>query len=111
MNLLATWSISKANRQSLNVEGSFQHILNDLYAFIATAIAGGVILLTGFNQADAIAALVIAALMLRAGYGLVRDSGRVFLEAAPKGLNPQEIGNSWSQSPVWLRSMTFMCRR
>ena len=92
VNLLATWLISKANRSSLNVEGAFQHILNDLFAFIATAIAGLVILLTGFARADAIAALVVAALMLKAGISLVRDSGRIFLEAAPSGIDPQALG-------------------
>jgi cobalt-zinc-cadmium efflux system protein len=95
VNLLATWTLSKANRESLNVEGAFQHILTDLFAFIATAIAGGIIYFSGgYNRVDAIAALVVAALMLRAGYGLVKESGRIFLEAAPKGLDPQEIGDA-----------------
>ncbi|MFC9690583.1 cation diffusion facilitator family transporter [Kribbella sp. NPDC056951] len=92
VNLFATWLISKANRSSLNVEGAFQHILNDLFAFIATAIAGLIVLLTGFARADAIAALVVAALMLKAGVALVRDSGRIFLEAAPAAIDPQALG-------------------
>ena len=92
VNLFATWLISKANRSSLNVEGAFQHILNDLFAFIATAIAGLVVLLTGFARADAIAAVVVAALMLKAGISLVRDSGRIFLEAAPPRIDPQALG-------------------
>ncbi|MEV5965235.1 cation diffusion facilitator family transporter [Kribbella sp. NPDC051952] len=92
VNLFATWLISKANRSSLNVEGAFQHILNDLFAFIATAIAGLVVLLTGFARADAIAALVVAVLMLKAGISLVRDSGRIFLEAAPTAIDPQALG-------------------
>lgn len=91
VNLLAVWIMAKANRESLNIEGSYQHILTDLYAFIATAIAGGVIWLTGWNRVDAIAALVVAALMVKAGYELVRDSGHVFLEAAPKHLDPDAI--------------------
>ncbi|MEU4195276.1 cation diffusion facilitator family transporter [Kribbella sp. NPDC026611] len=92
VNLFATWLISKANRSSLNVEGAFQHILNDLFAFVATALAGLVVLLTGFARADAIAALVVAALMLKAGVSLVRDSGRIFLEAAPARIDPQALG-------------------
>jgi cobalt-zinc-cadmium efflux system protein len=92
VNLIATWLISKANRSSLNVEGAFQHILNDLFAFVATALAGLIVLLTGFARADAIAALVVAVLMLKAGISLVRDSGRIFLEAAPSGVDPQAIG-------------------
>jgi cobalt-zinc-cadmium efflux system protein len=92
VNLVATWVLAGANRESLNVEGAFQHILTDLAAFVATAVAGAVILLTGFERADGIAALLVAALMLRAAYGLLRESGRVFLEAAPRGLDPDQIG-------------------
>jgi cobalt-zinc-cadmium efflux system protein len=55
VNLAATWCLSKANRSSLNIEGAFQHILTDLFAFIATAVAGLVLVLTGFTRADAIA--------------------------------------------------------
>jgi cobalt-zinc-cadmium efflux system protein len=94
VNLLATWTLSRANRDSMNIEGSFQHILTDLAAFVFTAIAGAVILLTGFDRADGIASLIVAAIMLHASWGLLRESGRVFLEAAPRGLDPDEIGNA-----------------
>ncbi|MBY8861855.1 cation diffusion facilitator family transporter [Nocardia sp. CA2R105] len=94
VNLLATWMISRANRTSLNVEGAYQHILTDLFAFIATAVAGVVIVLTGFVRADAIATLVVVVLMLRAGVSLVRASSRIFLEAAPADLDPTEIGQA-----------------
>ncbi|MFD8079224.1 cation diffusion facilitator family transporter [Streptomyces sp. NPDC059718] len=93
VNVGAAWCLSRANRTSLNVEGAFQHVLNDLYAFIGTAVAGLVVLLTGFVRADAIATLVVVGLMLKAGCGLVRDSGRIFLEAAPAGLDPDEVGD------------------
>lgn len=94
VNLVATWTLARANRQSLNVEGSFQHILTDLYAFIGTAIAAAVILATGFDRADPIASLLVAGLMLRSAYGLLMASGRVFLEAAPTGLDPDTIGRA-----------------
>jgi cobalt-zinc-cadmium efflux system protein len=94
VNLLATWTLAGANRRSLNVEGAFQHILTDLYAFVATALAAAAILVTGFDRADPIAALLVAALMLRSAWGLLRASGRVFLEGAPEGVDPQEIGRA-----------------
>ncbi|MDX6598405.1 MAG: cobalt-zinc-cadmium efflux system protein [Gaiellales bacterium] len=94
VNLAATWVLSRANRRSLNVEGSFQHILTDLYAFVATAIAGGIVLWTGWLRADALASLLVAAFMLRAAYGLLRDSGRIFLEAAPSDVDPDQIGRT-----------------
>jgi cobalt-zinc-cadmium efflux system protein len=86
--------------RSLNLVGAFQHILTDLYAFIATAVAGLVIILTGFDRADAIATLIVVGLMLHAGYGLIRDSGRIFLEAAPAGLSPAAVGAAMAARPL-----------
>jgi cobalt-zinc-cadmium efflux system protein len=94
VNLVATWVLAGANRRSLNIEGSFQHILTDLYAFAGTAIAAGVILATGFERADPLASLLVAGLMLRSAYMLLKASGRVFLEAAPHGLDVAAIGNA-----------------
>jgi cobalt-zinc-cadmium efflux system protein len=94
VNLVATRVLAGADRSSLNVEGAFQHVLTDLFAFIATAVAGAVVLITGFSRADGIAALVVAALMLRSGYALLRESGRVLFEASPRDLDPQEIGTA-----------------
>lgn len=91
VNVVASWLISRADRTSLNVEGAFQHILNDLFAFIATAVSGLVVVLTGWARADAVAALVVAALMAKAGWGLIRDSWRIFLEAAPRGTDVAAI--------------------
>lgn len=94
VNLAAVQVLARGSHpeRSLNVEGSYRHILTDLYGFIATAIAAIVILATGFDRADPIASLLIAALMLRAGYRLLIASGRVFMEAAPAGLDPDVIG-------------------
>jgi cobalt-zinc-cadmium efflux system protein len=94
VNLAATLALAGANRRSLNIEGSYQHLLTDLFGFIGTAIAAAVILITGFQRADPLVSLLIAALMLRAGVSLVRASGRIFLEAAPEGLDPRAIGNA-----------------
>ncbi len=99
VNLAATWQLAKANRESMNIEGSFQHLLTDLAAFVFTAIAGAVIITTGFTRADGIASLIIAAIMLRAAYGLLRDSGRVLLEAAPEGMSADEIGRALAARP------------
>ena len=94
VNLLAARLLAGAERRSLNVEGAFRHVLTDLFAFIATAIAGALILIWGLERADGIASLLIAALMLWASYGLLRDSGRIFMEAAPPSLDPEQIGKS-----------------
>ncbi len=99
VNLLATWQLARANRENMAIDGSFQHLVTDLYAFIGTVIAAVIILTTGFLRADAIASLFVAALMLRAAYGLLKDSGRVLLEASPEGMNPREIGRALATFP------------
>ncbi|HJQ07808.1 MAG TPA: cation diffusion facilitator family transporter [Nocardioides sp.] len=91
VNVVAAWLLARANRSSLNVEGAYQHILTDLYGFVGTAVAAVVILTTGWVRADAVASLVVVALMLHSGWGLLRDSGRVLLEGAPAGTDLEGI--------------------
>jgi len=91
VNIAATWVLARANRSRLNVEGAFRHVLTDLYGFIGTVIAGIIIVTTGFTRVDAIASLLVVALMVKAAWGLLRDSGRVLLEAAPEGMNLEDL--------------------
>jgi cobalt-zinc-cadmium efflux system protein len=102
VNVAAAWVLARANRQSLNVEGSFQHIVTDLYAFIGTFAAGIVIVVTGFDRADAIASLFVAGLMIRSGLGLQRKALRVLLEGAPEGMAPADVG--WAMANAELVS-------
>jgi cobalt-zinc-cadmium efflux system protein len=101
VNLAAAAILARGSgaQRSLNVEGSYRHILTDLYGFIGTAVAAVIILATGFDRADPIASLFIAGLLLYAAYGLLKQSGRVFLEAAPPGIDPDEIGRTLAGHP------------
>jgi cobalt-zinc-cadmium efflux system protein len=94
VNAVAASLAARADRRSLNVEGAFRHILTDAYAFVATAVAGLIMIITGFDRADAIATLIVVALMAKAGTALLRESGRIFLEAAPPELSPEAIGQA-----------------
>jgi cobalt-zinc-cadmium efflux system protein len=98
-NLGAAAALGRAERRSLNVEGARAHVLTDLYASLGAATAGAVVLATGFDRADAIASLLVAALMLRSGWLLLRDAGRVLLEGAPEGVDPQAVGNALAAQP------------
>jgi cobalt-zinc-cadmium efflux system protein len=92
VNLLATTFTGRADRASLNVRGVLGHLITDLWAFAATVVAGIVVLTTGWNRADPVASLVLAAVMVWTGWRLVRAAGRVFLEAAPSGVDPSGLG-------------------
>ena len=91
VNLVAAWILRRADRSSLNVEGAVAHILTDLYGFIGTVVAAVVILATGYTRADSIASLLVVGLMLWSAWRLLRDSGRILLEAAPKGIDLAEV--------------------
>jgi cobalt-zinc-cadmium efflux system protein len=92
VNVVATWLAGHANRTSLNVKGVLALLVTDIWAFVASLVAGLVVLGTGWSRADAVASLLVAALMAWTGMYLVRAAGRVFLEAAPKGVDPQALG-------------------
>ena len=93
VNGAAAFVLSKASG-SLNVRGAWLHNLMDAYSSIATAIAAGVILATGFDRADAIASLLIAVPMVWTGWGLSKAAGRILLEAAPEGVDVDRIGTA-----------------
>jgi cobalt-zinc-cadmium efflux system protein len=116
VNVAATWVLARANRGSINVKGAFAHILTDLYGFIGTLVAGIVIVTTGFERADAIASLIVVGLMLYAAWGLLRETGRILLEAAPEGYAPDDIIAAITERPevasvhdvhVWLITSGF----
>ena len=69
VNLAATWVLARADRRSMNIEGAFQHVVTDLYAFVGTVVAAIVILTTGWTRADGVASLIVVALMLPRGLG------------------------------------------
>jgi cobalt-zinc-cadmium efflux system protein len=91
VNLAATWILARANRLSLNVEGAFQHIVTDLYGFLGTAAAAVVILVTGWNRVDPVAALFVVALVLRAAWRLLKASGHILLEGTPEAVDLDEV--------------------
>jgi cobalt-zinc-cadmium efflux system protein len=97
VNLAATLVLSRADRRSLNVRGAFLHVATDLAAFAGTALAGGLVLATGWSRFDPIAGLLVAALMARSSWSLLRESGRVFLEASPTGIDPDAVARALAE--------------
>jgi cobalt-zinc-cadmium efflux system protein len=99
VNVAAAWALSRAERRSLNVEGARAHVLADLYASLGAALAGLLVLTAGFERADVVVALLVAALMIRSAFSLLGRSAGVLLEAAPRGLDPDAIGHALAAHP------------
>lgn len=92
INVLAVLLAGRADQGSLSVRGAVAHLVNDAWAFAATLAAGVVVLTTGWQRADPVASALVGLLMLWTGVGLVRAAGRIFLEAAPSGVDPHALG-------------------
>ena len=94
VSIAASAVLARASRESLNVRGAFLHVLTDVAAFGATALAGGLILVTGWDRFDPIASLAVAVLMLWSSAQLLRESTVIFLEGAPSDADPDAIGSA-----------------
>jgi len=99
VNLAATFVLSRADRENLNVRGAFLHVATDLAAFAGTAVAGALVLATGWDRFDPIAGLLVAALMIRSSWMLLRASGRIFMEGSPTGIEPDDVARALARDP------------
>jgi cobalt-zinc-cadmium efflux system protein len=99
VSLAATAILARGSRESLNVRGAYLHVAADVVAFTGTAVAGLLVLATGWDRWDPLAGLAVAALIFWAAFGLIRDSTRIFLEAAPGDIDPDAVGRALASEP------------
>lgn len=90
-NIISAWILNRQREHSVNVQGAFLHVLADMLGSVAVLVAGGVIIFTGWQYADVIASLVIAALVLPRAWQLMMQALRILLEQAPPGYQPAEV--------------------
>jgi cobalt-zinc-cadmium efflux system protein len=91
VNIAAAALLVGPSRNSLNIRGAFLHVTTDLAAFTGTAVAGALILVTGWNRLDPIASLAVAGLIFWSSAILLRESSRILLEISPGEMPPDEV--------------------
>jgi cobalt-zinc-cadmium efflux system protein len=96
---LVTAAVLHRARGGLNVEAAFRHVLADLLGSLGVVAAAGVILVTGRLEADPIAGMLIAVLVLASAWTILRDSTRILLEAAPSGIDTRAVGERLATVP------------
>ena len=84
VNVAAFLALHGAERDNLNVKGALLHVLGDLLGSAAAIVAALVILWTGWTPIDPLLSVLVALLILRSAWFLVRESGHILLEAAPR---------------------------
>ena len=97
VNLAAAALLVRPSRESLNVRGAFLHVTTDLAAFAGTAAAGAIVLATGWDRADPLASLAVAALIFWSSLSLLRESTRILLEVSPE--EPRELAEAMLRVP------------
>lgn len=91
VNIVVFAILHGGDRTNLNMRGASLHVLGDLLGSVAALSAAGVILVTGWTPIDPLLSLVVAALILRSGWYLVRHAGHVLLEGSPEAVDPAAV--------------------
>jgi len=86
-NIVAFLVLNGGNRENLNVRSAWLHVLGDLLGFVVAIIAAGVILLTGWSPIDPILSVLVAVLILKSAFEIVKSSAQILLEGTPPGLD------------------------
>jgi cobalt-zinc-cadmium efflux system protein len=93
-NAFATWILMRGDRSNLNLEGVLRHSAADALGSFGVVLAGLIVITTGWDQADPLVSLGIAVLILLGSWRLLREPFNVLMEAAPEGMDVQEVGSA-----------------
>ena len=91
VNAISLFLLRDAQRESLTMRGAYLEVMGDFAGSAAVIVAAIVITVTGWTQADAIASIGIALLILPRTFALLRDATDVLLEATPKGVDMDHV--------------------
>jgi cobalt-zinc-cadmium efflux system protein len=99
VNLAAGAVLARARVHSLNVEAAFRHVFADLLGSLGVAVAGVVILTTGWVEADPLVSILIGVLVLASTWTILRDSTAILLESTPRGIDAAALGRRLASAP------------
>ena len=99
VNLMAARLLSHADPKNLNIRGALLHVLSDLLGSLGVLVAGLVIVFTGWTQADALASVVIAVLVLFSSWTLIREAVDILMEAVPRHIDLEELRRTLEAVP------------
>lgn len=90
-NLVSAFILNKGDKDNVNVRGAFLHMVADALGSVGAIVAGVVIWTTGWTLIDPIASAVISALILWSGWGLLKRTINILLEATPENIDYHEV--------------------
>lgn len=99
INLISARVLYKAGGESLNVKAALRHVIADVAGSVGVILAALIILITGWEPVDAIVSILISVLIAASAWSVLRESVDVLLEAAPSGMDTEEIGYAMAAVP------------
>jgi cobalt-zinc-cadmium efflux system protein len=91
INGVSAWLFVKGSKGDLNIRGAYLHMLGDAAVSLGVAIAGLVIMFTGWYWLDPIVSLLIVAIIVIGTWGLLRESMQLVLSAIPENIDAQAV--------------------
>ena len=98
INLLSFWVLSRTKGDNLNVRAAALHVMGDLLGSVAALAASLIIIYTGWMPIDPILSVLVALLILRSAWSVVKESAQILLEGAPKGLDVRTVAEDLTAS-------------
>jgi cobalt-zinc-cadmium efflux system protein len=98
VNLAAARILTRSADENLNVQAALRHVFADIAGSVGVVVAALVVITTGWYQADPIAGLAIALLILASSWTIIRDSVAILLEATPAGIDAEEVGRRMAEA-------------
>lgn len=105
VNLLAFWILMRGDRENLNLRAALLHVVGDLLGSVAAIVAAVVILATGWTPVDPILSVLVALLILRSAWRVVRESAHILLEGSPAGFDPAGVAGDLQDNIPFVRSV------
>ena len=99
VNLVGAGIVRRERGHSLNMQGAYMHMLFDAIGSVAAIVAGFAVFVWDADWIDPVASLVIAAIIVWATWGLVRDAINVLLEGTPRGMDHAAVEMALRQQP------------
>lgn len=91
VNIVVFAILHSGDQENLNIRGAALHVLGDLLGSVAAIIAALVIINTGWMPIDPLLSVLVAMLILRSAWQLVRRSAHILLEGAPEWLDVDDL--------------------
>jgi cobalt-zinc-cadmium efflux system protein len=94
VNIVAFWVLTRGEKENLNIRAATLHVIGDLLGSVAALVAAIVIIYTEWVLIDPILSVLVALIILRSAWYVVRQSAHILLEGAPEGFDRREVSKS-----------------